>query len=95
VLGAHSRPERDRELKTCEFWPRVPEQLLYRGPLVGTIRGPTDGFFVEIDYSVLANGLRGNSRLKILSLFISGNLKAGKTELLTTAGGAPRKQRSR
>jgi hypothetical protein len=61
ALGAYSRPGLEIELTSCE--------LTYAGTsalaeILGRNQGPTKLFYCRIDYNVLANGLRGNSRPK-------------------------------
>jgi hypothetical protein len=52
--------------------------------VLGRNQGPTELYYCDIDYSVLANGLSGNSRLKSLRLRVSRD--AGNQELLAIAG---------
>jgi hypothetical protein len=72
VLGAYSRPDLEIELKGCAFTGFGASALT---EILRQNRGPTKLEFCEMDYSVLADGLRGNSRLKSFRQdFIVGNL---------------------
>jgi hypothetical protein len=61
VLGAYSRPDLDIELIRCKFTPDGANALV---EVLGRNQGPTELYHCEIDNAVLADGLRGNSRLK-------------------------------
>jgi hypothetical protein len=54
--------------------------------VLGSNQGPTKLDRCVIDYSILANGLRGNSRLKSLNPLISWHHDAGNHEVLAIAG---------
>jgi hypothetical protein len=84
VLGAYSRPDLDIELHSCKLTIDGTSALaeILRGN-----QGPTKLEHCNIDYSVLADGLRGNRRLKSLRpymlsrcafLAIAGALKENK-----------------
>jgi hypothetical protein len=61
VLGGYSRPDLDIVLFLCKLT-SVKASVL--AAILGRNQGPTELSLCEIDYSVLANGLRGNSRLQ-------------------------------
>jgi hypothetical protein len=71
VLGDHSRPDLKIELNRCKFTSAETSAL---AEILGRNRGPTklDQCLMD-DYSILAYGLRGNSRLNSLKLFFPGN----------------------
>jgi hypothetical protein len=64
VLGAYSRPDLEIILITCKLTSAGASAL---AEVLGRNQGPTKLHCCNIDYSVLANGLRGNSRLKSLA----------------------------
>jgi hypothetical protein len=80
VLGAYSRPDLKIVLDRCELTSAGANTL---AEVLGRNQGPTKLDLCYIDNLVLANGLRGNSRLESLRprLFYNGNLK-----LLALAG---------
>jgi hypothetical protein len=80
VLGGTSRLGLEIELHSCTAGTSALVEVLGRN------QGPTMLDDCEIDYSVLANGLRGNSRLKSLKLHNSGNPVVGVREVLAIAG---------
>jgi hypothetical protein len=49
-------------------------------------QGLTSLDFCDIDYCVLANGLRGNSRLKVFIPSLSSNFEVGNRQVLAVAG---------
>jgi hypothetical protein len=63
VLGAYSRPDLEVELIACK---PTSTGTITLAEVLGRNQGPTSLAWCEFDYSVLADGLRGNSRLKIL-----------------------------
>jgi hypothetical protein len=67
VLGVYSRPGLEIELHSCKFTSAGIRAL---AEVLGRNQGPSKLDDCEIDYSILANGLRGNSRLKSLRLRI-------------------------
>jgi hypothetical protein len=83
VLGVFSRPGLEIELHSCKFTSAGISAL---AEVLGRNQGPSKLYDCEIDYSVLANGLRGNSRLKSLSLRIFSDSDI-LTYLLAIAGG--------
>jgi hypothetical protein len=83
VLGAYSRPGLKIELFTCTLTNAGSSAL---AEVLGRNQGPTKLVRCDIDYSVFANGLRGNSRLKSFSPHNSGNPEVGNQELLAIAG---------
>jgi hypothetical protein len=82
VLGAFSRPGLDFELCKCKIEGAAAEAL---AEVLGRNRGPTRLTLCGIDYSVLANGLRGNSRLKSLNNYTDSNRNVSNQDLLATA----------
>jgi hypothetical protein len=90
VLGAYSRPELEIVLEDCEISSAGTSAL---AKVLGSNQGPTKIEYCDIDYPVLADGLRGNSRLKSLSTrvlpgYIEGDddLEANNREVLAIAG---------
>jgi hypothetical protein len=65
VLGVYSRPGLEIELIACKLTSAGTSAL---AEVLGRNQGPTNLYRCEIDYSLFANGLRGNSRLNILTL---------------------------
>jgi hypothetical protein len=65
VLGTYSRPDLQIELYQCQLRGAAAETL---ARVLGRNQGPTELDRCDIDKSVLANGLRGNSRLKRMRL---------------------------
>jgi hypothetical protein len=64
VVDAHSRLDLEIELTHCRITGTAAAVL---AEVMGRNQGPTKLDFCEIDHLVLANGLRGNSRLASLS----------------------------
>jgi hypothetical protein len=83
VLGAYSRPGLEIELICCKFTSAGTSAL---AEVLGNNRGPTELYLCEIDNSVLADVLRGNSRLKRLTPSISSDRDVGNQEVLVIAG---------
>jgi hypothetical protein len=54
--------------------------------VMGRNEGPTKLVRCEIDGLVLADGLRGNNRLKSLAFSLSRDIEVGNRELLAIAG---------
>jgi hypothetical protein len=82
VLGAYSRPGLEIELIQCRLTNAGTSAL---AEVLGRNQGPTKLDCCDIDYSVLANGLRGNGRLKSLRPRISGNLEDANRQVLAIA----------
>jgi hypothetical protein len=82
VLGNISKPGLEIELKVCTIKGAAAEAL---AEIFGRNRGPTRLDHCYIDYSILANGLRRNSRLKTLILR-PFDARAGEREFLAIAG---------
>jgi hypothetical protein len=74
VLGAISRPDLEIGLKDCQIVGAAATVLV---DILGQNQGPTKLDRCKINDSVLADGLRGNSRLKSLSLQIYNDFEAG------------------
>jgi hypothetical protein len=83
VLGAYSRPGLEIVLGRCKISSAGASAL---AEVLGRNQGPNKLDFGEIDNSVLADGLRGNSRLKVFRAFISGSGEVREREFLAIAG---------
>jgi hypothetical protein len=83
VLGAYSKPGLEIELANCRITGAGASAL---AEVLRRNQGPTKLILCYIDNSLLADGLRGNSCLKSLSLRISGNFELGNREVLAIAG---------
>jgi hypothetical protein len=81
ALGAYSRPGLEIELINCKLTSAGANALT---EVLGRNQGPTK--LDTIDYSVLANGLRGNSRLKSLRLRLFRERDDGNQAILAFAG---------
>jgi hypothetical protein len=84
VLGAYSRPGLEIVLLRCKIT-RAGASALAK--VLGRNQGPTKLDFCEIDNFVLADGLRGNSRLKVFTLNISNSPDDGNRDVFAIAGG--------
>jgi hypothetical protein len=83
VLGDISKPGLGIELRHC----RITGAATVLAEVLASNQGPTKLHRCYMDYSVFANGLRGNSRLKSLTLKITHNVAAdGNQEVLAIAG---------
>jgi hypothetical protein len=65
VLGTYSRSDLEINLDRCTFTSAGTSAL---AEVLGRNQGPTSLTWCRVDYSVLTDGLRGNSRLKSLAL---------------------------
>jgi hypothetical protein len=74
VLGGYSRPGLKIELNNCELTSAGTSALV---EVLGHNQGPTKLYSCGIDYSVLVDGLRGNSRLKSFSPDFSEDFDVG------------------
>jgi hypothetical protein len=84
VLGAFSRPELEIELSHCEITSAGTTALV---KVLGRNQGPTTLDFCDMDIFVLANGLRGNNRLKsVRSLCFPGGRDGINRQVLAIAG---------
>jgi hypothetical protein len=83
VLSAYSRPDLEINLIRCSLTSAGASAL---AEVLGTNQGPTKLDYCLIDNLILADGLRGNSRLKSLRLRIPGNLEIGNQAILEIAG---------
>jgi hypothetical protein len=83
VLGTYSRPGLEIVLNSCKT---TTAEAIALAEVLGRNQGPTKLDWCEIDTVVLANGLRGNSRLKILKARISTSREVGNREVLAIAG---------
>jgi hypothetical protein len=83
VLGVDSRPDLEIKLIYCVI-ARAAAAVLAR--VLGRNEGPTRLDACGIDYFVLADGLRGNSRLKSLTLLVSVKRDVGNRQVLAIAG---------
>jgi hypothetical protein len=82
VLGGYSRPGLEIVLDSCEVTSAGASAM---AEVLGRNQGPTRLDLCQIDNFVLAEGLRGNSRLKSLKLRLSDNAGVGHRELLAIA----------
>ncbi len=82
VLGDFSRAGIEIKLHRCRIKGAAAALL---AQVLGRNQGPTKLDSCQIDSVVLANGLRGNSRLKSLKLRISYNSEDGNREVLAIA----------
>jgi hypothetical protein len=83
VLGAYSRPELEINLYRCKVTSTGASAM---AEVLGRNQGPTNLVLCNIDNSVLADGLRGNSRLKSLRPSLSHDLEVANQELLAIGG---------
>jgi hypothetical protein len=83
VLGAYSRPDLDIVLNSCKLTRDGTSAL---AEVLEHNQGPTVLDRCDIDYSVLANGLRGNSSLKRLRTAYSSDLVDDNRQLLPITG---------
>jgi hypothetical protein len=83
ALGAYSRPDLEIMLTNCTITSDGTSAL---AEVLGRNQGPTRIDCCDIDYSVLASGLRGNSRLILLRALISNDRDIGNQALLAIAG---------
>jgi hypothetical protein len=83
VLGDISRLGLEIELKDCRITGAAAAEL---AQVLGRNRGPTKIDSCQIDNFVLANGLRGNSRLKSLEPLFPSSPEDSNREVLAVAG---------
>jgi hypothetical protein len=83
VLGAYTRPGLEIVLTGCKITDAGASAL---AEVLGRNQGPTEIVLSYFDNLVLANGLRGNSRLKILRPRFSNNRDVVNREVLEIAG---------
>jgi hypothetical protein len=83
VLGAYSRPDLEIILISCKLTSAGASAL---AEILRRNQGPTKLAFCFVDYSVFANGLRGNSRLKSIMQEFSEGVEIGNREVLAIAG---------
>jgi hypothetical protein len=69
VLGTYSRPDLEIKISMCK--PLTSAGAGALAAILGCNQGPTDLHYCSIDYSVIVDGLHGNSRLKSLTLINS------------------------
>jgi hypothetical protein len=79
ALGDYSRPGLEIDLRNCDLTSAGTRAL---AEVFRRNQGPTKLYDCVIDNIVLADGLRGNSRLKSLTPLISSNHETGKLEVL-------------
>jgi hypothetical protein len=82
VLGAYSRPGLEIELIRCKLTNAGTSAL---AGILEHNQGPTGLDLCFMDNSIIANGLRGNSRLQSFRPRIFGNLDVGKRDILAIA----------
>jgi hypothetical protein len=83
VLGEFSKPDLEIKLDQCQITGATATVL---AQVLGRNQGPTKLDYCYIDNFALADGLRGNSRLKSLRPRLSINPEDGNQELLAIAG---------
>jgi hypothetical protein len=83
VLGAYSRPNLDIVLNSCKLGSAGTSAL---AEILRNNQGPTTLAYCHIDYSVVADALRGNRRLKSLKPFIFSSGGVSNEEFLAIAG---------
>jgi hypothetical protein len=83
VLGDYSRPDLEIELHRCKITSAGASAL---AEVLGRNQGPTTIYDCQIDNVVLANELRGNSRLQSLRPRLSNNVEVHSREILAIAG---------
>jgi hypothetical protein len=83
VLGAYSRPGLEIVLDICKLTSAGTNAL---AEVLKRNQGPTKLDCCDIDYSVLADGLRGNSRLKTLRPRMASSLEDDNRQVLAIAG---------
>jgi hypothetical protein len=83
VLGVYSRPDLEIDLQGCVITGSGARAL---AEVLGRNRGPTNLDHCGIDTFVLADGLRGNSRLKSFRQHFSGNSSVGNRQVVAIAG---------
>jgi hypothetical protein len=81
VLGSYSRPDLGIILSRCKLTSAGASTL---AEILGRNQGPTKLLCCKIDNFVIANGLRGNSRLKLFRFCIPISLEV--REILAIAG---------
>jgi hypothetical protein len=84
VLGAYSRPDLEIKMSMCKLLTSAGAGALTA--ILGRNQGPTDLYYCSIDYSVIVDGLHGNSRLKSLTLINSGSPEDDNRGVLALAG---------
>jgi hypothetical protein len=84
VLGTYSRSDLDIELVRCALTTNAGSSALVE--VLRRNQGPTKLDCCDIDNFLLASGLRGNSRLKSLKPYISGNPEFASRQVLAIAG---------
>jgi hypothetical protein len=82
VPGAYSRPDLEIELEGCVI---TGAGAIALAEILGRNQGPTKLDYCDIDAFLLADGLRGNSRLKSFSPNISREFDIGSPQLLAIA----------
>jgi hypothetical protein len=82
VLGGCSRPGLEIEVTGCKFTSAGTSAL---AEILGRNEGPTNLDWCVIDHFVLANGLRGNNRLKRFRSRIFRDLEVSKRDVLAIA----------
>jgi hypothetical protein len=83
VLGAYSRPDLEIKLICCKLTSSGATAL---AEVLRRNQGPTKLDHCHIDNFVLADGLRGNSRLKSFSQDFSDNSSVSNREVVAIAG---------
>jgi hypothetical protein len=90
VLGAYSRPDLEIVLDNCKITNAGARTL---AQVLGRNQGPTKLDYCDIDYFLLADGLRGNSRLKSLKLCFSTSSEEDRNRQLPAIAAALRENK--
>jgi hypothetical protein len=83
VLGGFSRPGLDTGMSNCKLTAAGTSALV---EVLGRNQGPNGLVHCDMDNVVLANGLRGNSRLEVWKPHLPDNCDDGNQEVLAIAG---------
>jgi hypothetical protein len=83
VLGTYSRPDLEIELFHCKLTSTGASAL---AEVLGRNHGPTQLKFCYVDNTVLADGLRGNSRLNSFEPNLSDCPEVANRQVLAIAG---------
>jgi hypothetical protein len=86
VLGVHSRPDLEIVLDCCKLTSAGTSALV---EILGRNQGPTKLNLCDVDNTVLADGLRGNSRLKRFEPNLSDCREVANRQGLAIAGALP------
>jgi hypothetical protein len=90
VLGAYSRPDLEIALSHCKLTSDGTSAL---AEVLGRNQGPTKLEFCVVDNIIIADGLRGNSRLKSFRQIFSDNSSVSNRRELVAIAGAVRENK--